>query len=216
MTDSNVSASGFDNSTIGKNTITLNYNKLTTTFDVNIIEKPIQDILVDGIELDNNYLELKVGDETYLVATITPDDATNKNIIWNSSDDTIVSVNSEGKISALKEGEAIITVTSEDGGKTISAKVVVSSIDINDSQNENKDIQNENKDIQNENKDVQNETEDSTESSVVNNENSKEYDVVTENVQTGTYNILIAILLSIVSIFAVIVYYRKFGQSYKS
>ena len=52
-----------------------------------------------------------------------PAKPTNKKVIWKSSDEDVVTVNEKGKIHALKEGEAIITVTTEDGNKTAECKV---------------------------------------------------------------------------------------------
>ena len=58
-------------------------------------------------------------------ATITPDDATNQNVIWKSSDPDIATVDTNGKIRALKPGTATITVITEDGGKTATCTVTV-------------------------------------------------------------------------------------------
>ncbi len=60
-----------------------------------------------------------------LSATITPDDATNQNVTWKSSDPNIATVDANGKIRALKPGTATITVITEDGGKTATCTVTV-------------------------------------------------------------------------------------------
>ena len=72
---------------------------------------------VESVTLDKDAIELTEGDETELEATVNPDNATNKNVTWSSSDDTIASV-AEGEVIALKPGTAIITVTTEDGGES--------------------------------------------------------------------------------------------------
>ena len=54
-----------------------------------------------------------------------PEDATNKNVSWTSSAPTIASVDASGKVSALAEGTAAITVTTEDGQKTAVCQVTV-------------------------------------------------------------------------------------------
>ena len=76
-----------------------------------------QEVKVESISLDKTELSLAVGESATLIATVKPDNASNKNIIWSSSDVSIASV-SEGKVTAIKGGEATITVKSEDGDKT--------------------------------------------------------------------------------------------------
>ena len=76
--------------------------------------------------LDPATLQLNVGDDFQLVATITPSDATNQNVTWTSSDNGIATVDDTGKVTALAEGTATITVTTEDGNKTAISVVTVS------------------------------------------------------------------------------------------
>lgn len=83
---------------------------------------------VEGISLNYSKTNILVGDEMTLQATITPSNATNQNVVWSSSDPTVVSVDN-GKIKALQLGSATITVTSEDGAKTATCVVSVVNID---------------------------------------------------------------------------------------
>ena len=83
-----------------------------------------------GVSLDQTSIELMEGDEFTLVATVKPDDATNKNVTWTSSDESIATVEN-GKVLAVKAGTASITVTTEDGRKTIICEVTVMSRIIN-------------------------------------------------------------------------------------
>lgn len=78
------------------------------------------------------------GKTATLTATVTPDDATNKAVSWESSDAETVSVDANGVVTGNKIGSATITVTTEDGGKTATCVVTVShkhieSIDISQS-----------------------------------------------------------------------------------
>lgn len=60
--------------------------------------------------------EIYVGDILELHAEVVPENASNKNIIWSSSDDNIASVTAEGVVTGYNPGVATMTVTTEDGG----------------------------------------------------------------------------------------------------
>ena len=79
---------------------------------------------VESITLDKTSLTLKEGATAVLVATVKPDDATDKTVTWSSSDETIATVDNNGKVTGIKEGEA--TVTAKAGDKTATCKVTVS------------------------------------------------------------------------------------------
>lgn len=79
---------------------------------------------VESVTLNQTDLELSVGEEAVLVATVSPEIAENKNVSWTSSDPSVADV-SEGVVTARNPGEATITVVTEDGGKTAEAKVTV-------------------------------------------------------------------------------------------
>ena len=77
---------------------------------------------VDGINLNKYQLELEEGQDFELVATVKPDNATDKTVKWSSSNEEVASV-VEGKVTALKEGEALITAKA--GEKSAQCKVIV-------------------------------------------------------------------------------------------
>ena len=79
---------------------------------------------VTGVTLDKSLTTLTEGDELTLTATVNPDNATNKNVTWSSSNSAVASV-SNGKVTALKAGKATITVKTDDGGKTATCEVTV-------------------------------------------------------------------------------------------
>lgn len=93
----------------------------TKTFKVT---KPSEIIKVTGVTLDKTSLSLEVGSTYRLTATVYPDNATNKNVTWTSSNSNIATVD-DGLVTAKAAGIAIITVTTEDGGKTASCTVTV-------------------------------------------------------------------------------------------
>jgi hypothetical protein len=69
---------------------------------------------VTGVSLDKTSLALKVDATATLIATVAPDDATNKAVTWSSSDESVATVE-DGEVTAIAEGEATITVTTVDG-----------------------------------------------------------------------------------------------------
>ncbi|ALS02160.1 hypothetical protein ATZ33_12440 [Enterococcus silesiacus] len=82
-------------------------------------------IAVENIQLDPTDVTLNVGEETLLNATILPENATNPQIIWKSSDDSIVSVSDTGVIKAKKAGNVTVKAVSEEGQKTAECQVRV-------------------------------------------------------------------------------------------
>jgi len=93
----------------------------TKTFNVT---KPSEIIRVTGVTLDKTSLSLQVGSTYQLTATVYPDNATNKNVTWTSSNSSIATVDN-GLVTAKAIGTAVITVTTEDGNKTASCTVTV-------------------------------------------------------------------------------------------
>lgn len=73
---------------------------------------------VNGVSLDTTYKNVNVGDVVTLKATISPSNAENKNVKWSSSDESIATVDSNGKIIVKKAGVVTITVTTIDQNKT--------------------------------------------------------------------------------------------------
>ncbi len=66
---------------------------------------------VTDIELDRTSVSLKEGESITLIARVKPDNATDKTVEWSSSNATVVDVDSQGKITALLEGNAVVTAT---------------------------------------------------------------------------------------------------------
>lgn len=77
-----------------------------------------------GVSLDKTSLELTKNSSYTLTATITPSDATNKKVTWESDNEDVATV-VNGKVTAKALGTAIITVTTDDGGYTATCKVSV-------------------------------------------------------------------------------------------
>lgn len=81
-------------------------------------------IEISGISLNTSSKTLIEGDTFNLAVTYVPQDATNKSVTWSSSNATVASVDSNGKVTAKKNGSATITATTQNG-KTATAKITV-------------------------------------------------------------------------------------------
>ena len=86
---------------------------------------PVGFIHVAGISLDKEELSLIEEDTICLTATIVPVNATDKTVFWASSDTSIVKVSQDGEVSATSDGKAVVSVTTNDGGKTAVCEVTV-------------------------------------------------------------------------------------------
>ena len=75
------------------------------------------EIVVESVKLSASSLELTVGDQKSLNATVSPANATNKKINWTSSRANVASVTSDGIVEGLSAGSAVITATSANGIK---------------------------------------------------------------------------------------------------
>jgi beta-galactosidase len=84
-----------------------------------------EEIPVTGIELDCTETELEVGEERMLTASVQPENATNKTVDFRSDNEEVVDVDGEGLMTAVSEGEAVITAECADGGLTAECRVKV-------------------------------------------------------------------------------------------
>lgn len=80
---------------------------------------------VTGVTLDKTTLSLFTGNTETLTAAVQPADATNRDVTWSSSDETVATVDKNGIVSAVGAGEATITVTTAEGGYTAACLVQV-------------------------------------------------------------------------------------------
>ena len=80
-------------------------------------------ISVNSIDLDADEMTLTVGDVGQLIATVGPENATDKTVTWTSSKESVATVDATGKVTAVAEG--IATITAKAGGKTAECTVTV-------------------------------------------------------------------------------------------
>lgn len=80
---------------------------------------------VENVKMDFDRVTLNVGDEYRLTAVISPNNATNKNVTWSSSNPKVVTVDANGMLKAVGSGSATIIVQTEDGGHIDMTNVTV-------------------------------------------------------------------------------------------
>lgn len=84
----------------------------------------VNNIVVTGITIKNS-TTIAVGSSETLTPTIAPTNATNKTILWSSSNTSVATVDANGKVNGIASGVATITASTADGNKTAVCTVVV-------------------------------------------------------------------------------------------
>ena len=84
-------------------------------------------VSVTGVTLSSSTLSMTVNQTAQLTATVNPNNATNKSVTWSTSNNNVASV-VNGLVTAKAAGNATITVTTADGGKTATCVVTVSDV----------------------------------------------------------------------------------------
>ena len=103
----------------------------TASCTVTVTEKAPTVISVTGVTLNKSAVSLEEGKTETLTATVLPANATNRNVTWKSSAPGVASV-SNGIVTALKAGTAVITATTADGGFTASCTFTVTAKSVDD------------------------------------------------------------------------------------
>ena len=108
----------------GKATITVKTNDggFSASCEVTVNKKVIA---VTSVVLGNTELTLVEGEEEKLAVAVTPENATDKSVVWESSNKSAAAVSQEGLVTAVGEGKATITVKTNDGGFSASCEVTV-------------------------------------------------------------------------------------------
>lgn len=85
-------------------------------------------VAVTGVTLSKTELSLAIGDSETLLATVAPERATDKSVVWSSSATRVASVDQSGKVTAKSAGSAVITVKTNDGSFTASCNLSVAAV----------------------------------------------------------------------------------------
>ena len=100
-------------------TVTTKDGSKTATCNVTVV------IPVTSVSLNKTELTIEKGKSETLTATVSPSDATDKTVSWKSSNTSVVTVDQNGRVTAVGAGSAVITVTTKDGSKTATCNVTV-------------------------------------------------------------------------------------------
>ena len=124
---------------------------ITKSIVVNIIakeeeqeEQDKQEVInVSGVSFYKKELRMRSGETLELKVMVKPENATNKNVIWSSSDEKIAKIDENGKVIALSEGKVTIIVKSKDGEFTDSCIITINEKDSKPDNNNNQNNPNE-------------------------------------------------------------------------
>jgi len=100
-------------------TCTTNDGSKTATCNVTVITS------VASVKLNNTSLNVEKGKTATLIETVNPTSATNKTVIWSSSNTNVATVDNKGKITGVEYGTSVITCTTNDGNKTATCSITV-------------------------------------------------------------------------------------------
>lgn len=96
--------------TAGKHTIAVTYHGAKTSFVVTV-----KDIPVSSLKLDQNNVVLRPKESVQLQENIQPANATDKSVSWKSDNPAVASVDEKGRVTALKNGTAVISAVMKNG-----------------------------------------------------------------------------------------------------
>ena len=108
----------------GSATITATADGVDGTFSLTVNTIPVQSISIKGEG------SIEIGGTSQLTCEFTPTNATNKNVTWTSSDESVATVSESGLVTGVGAGSATITATSADGNKSAEMTVTVSAVPV--------------------------------------------------------------------------------------
>lgn len=111
---------------VGECTITISniYNSITATCHLTVTP-----VLVQSLSLNESFLYLPVDDSKRLYCTINPEYAYNKELKWESSDNSVVTVTEDGVVTAISQGTATVKVSALDGSGCSAECTIVSNFE---------------------------------------------------------------------------------------
>jgi uncharacterized protein YjdB len=125
-TTATATVSGLTNGNTYVFQLTVSDGSLTASDQVQVTVAS-SNVAVTGVTVSPASATLSVGGTQALTATIAPANATNKNVTWTTSNASVATVNTSGLVTAVASGTATITVTTQDGNRTATSAITVSS-----------------------------------------------------------------------------------------
>ncbi|MDE6650561.1 MAG: Ig-like domain-containing protein, partial [Muribaculaceae bacterium] len=107
---------------LGETVITANCGGLSAECRVTVVP-----VLAESLTIDPTAWSGEEGSEFSITATVLPENASDKTLIWTSSDESIATVDADGNVKVLKEGNCVITVATADGSE-LTAECVITSV----------------------------------------------------------------------------------------
>ena len=102
----------------GKGELIRNPDTVKITRDTTLYAHWTKTIFVRGINLDKSEMVIKTKEYGQLTASIVPENATDKSVTWKTDNPEVATVDAGGRVSGIKPGQAVITVTATDPGET--------------------------------------------------------------------------------------------------
>ncbi len=103
-------------------TVTTTDGSKTATCSVTVTTKTIE---VNDVGLDKSEMEMVAGDSYQFIVTLKPDNASDKTLAWSSSDESVATVDNSGKVTAVSEGKATVTVKTSNSAQSASCDITV-------------------------------------------------------------------------------------------
>lgn len=119
-----IDAGNYTNASNSLHTVRLTI--VSGTPDINFCSRVNGNVVVTGVTLTPATATISVGNTQQLTATVAPTNATNKVVSWASSNTAVATVNASGLVTGVASGTATITVTTQDGAKTDTSLITVS------------------------------------------------------------------------------------------
>ena len=74
----------------------------------------VTEVIPTEVTLNQEFAKLEIGSQLTLTATVLPDNATDKQVTWSTTNSSVATVNDTGTVTAVSEGECFITATCRD------------------------------------------------------------------------------------------------------
>lgn len=109
---------------LGAATITATCGSASASCSVTVVATP-----VESVTISQPTAKLKVGESVSLTATVSPEDATDKTVVWSTDNEAVATVDQNGNVVAVALGTATITATSGSANASCSVNVVATLVE---------------------------------------------------------------------------------------